>query len=97
MTYKNSAVGQNVSKFYIFRHGALVIILIRAGLDLDPKALWRLKFIVVKLSLIPWIVEAAICAISAKFFLGMSWDFSILLSSIIAAVAPAVVVPCLFR
>ncbi|XP_019757205.1 sodium/hydrogen exchanger 9B2 isoform X1 [Dendroctonus ponderosae] len=79
------------------RHGALVIILIRAGLDLDPKALWRLKFIVVRLSLIPWIVEGGVCAISSRFFLGMAWDFSILLGSIIAAVAPAVVVPCLFR
>ncbi|CAG9771291.1 unnamed protein product [Ceutorhynchus assimilis] len=79
------------------RHGALVIILIRAGLDLDPKALWRLKFIVVRLSLIPWIIEGGVCAISARFLLGMTWDYSILLGSIIAAVAPAVVVPCLFR
>ncbi|XP_066147481.1 sodium/hydrogen exchanger 9B2-like isoform X1 [Euwallacea fornicatus] len=79
------------------RHGALVIILIRAGLDLDPKALWRLKFIVVKLSLFPWLVEAVICSISSRFLLEMTWDFSILLGSIIAAVAPAVVVPCLFR
>ncbi|XP_050307433.1 sodium/hydrogen exchanger 9B2-like isoform X2 [Anthonomus grandis grandis] len=79
------------------RHGALVIILIRAGLDLDPKALWRLKFIVVRLSLIPWLVEGGVCAILSRFFLGMAWDYSILLGSIISAVAPAVVVPCLFR
>ncbi|XP_030752418.1 sodium/hydrogen exchanger 9B2-like [Sitophilus oryzae] len=79
------------------RHGALVIILIRAGLDLDPKALWKWKWVVVRLSLIPWLTEGGVCAISAKFLFGMTWSYSILLGSIIAAVAPAVVVPCLFR
>ncbi|XP_060518367.1 sodium/hydrogen exchanger 9B2-like isoform X2 [Cylas formicarius] len=79
------------------RHGALVIILIRAGLDLDPKALWRLKFIVVRLSLIPWLIEAVVCALATRYLLGMAWRYTILLGTIIAAVAPAVVVPCLFR
>ncbi|KAF7269966.1 hypothetical protein GWI33_017054 [Rhynchophorus ferrugineus] len=79
------------------RHGALVIILIRAGLDLDPKALWKWKLVVVRLSLIPWLIEGGACAISSKYLFNMGWDYSILLGSIIAAVAPAVVVPCLFR
>lgn len=78
-------------------HMALVIILIRAGLDLDPSALKRLKFIVMRLSLVPWCVEAGAVAILSRYVLDMSWKFSSLLGVIIAAVAPAVIVPCLFR
>uniref|UniRef100_A0AAR5QJN9 Cation/H+ exchanger transmembrane domain-containing protein n=3 Tax=Dendroctonus ponderosae TaxID=77166 RepID=A0AAR5QJN9_DENPD len=79
------------------RHIALVIILIRAGLDLDPHALKRLKYTVIKIGLIPWLTEAAVTAVLSKYFLEMPWDYSILLGSIVAAVSPAVVVPCLFR
>ncbi|KAJ8982855.1 hypothetical protein NQ317_002262 [Molorchus minor] len=78
-------------------HMALVIILIRAGLDLDPAALQKLKFTVLKLSLIPWCVESIAVMILAKFLLNMSWAYAVLLGSIISAVSPAVVVPCLFR
>ncbi|CAH1173995.1 unnamed protein product [Phaedon cochleariae] len=76
---------------------ALVIILTRAGLDLDPKALKKLKFTVLKLGLVPWLTEAGVVVIFSKYLLGIDWKFGILLGSIIAAVAPAVVVPCLFR
>lgn len=80
-----------------FRKIALVIILIRAGLDLDPNALKRLKFTVIKVGLGPWIVEAGVIAISTHFLLDLPWVWGILLGVIIAAVSPAVVVPCLFR
>ncbi|XP_044268567.1 sodium/hydrogen exchanger 9B2 isoform X2 [Tribolium madens] len=79
------------------RHVALVIILIRAGLDLDPHALKRLKFSVIKLGLGPWAVEAGIAAVLCRYFLDLPWDFALLLGTIVAAVSPAVVVPCLFR
>ncbi|XP_060518292.1 sodium/hydrogen exchanger 9B1 isoform X2 [Cylas formicarius] len=81
----------------VFRNIALVIILIRAGLDLDPSALRRLKFTVMKLGLIPWITEASVTAVFSRYFLDMPWNYAVLLGSIIAAVSPAVVVPCLFR
>lgn len=81
----------------IFRKVALVIILIRAGLDLDPVALRRLKFTVLKLGLVPWAVEAIIMALTSHFFLDLPWNWAFLLGVIIAAVSPAVVVPCLFR
>ncbi|XP_050307245.1 sodium/hydrogen exchanger 9B2-like [Anthonomus grandis grandis] len=79
------------------RHLALVILLIRAGLDLDPEAMKKLKLTVIKIGLIPWVVEAGITAVLSKFFLKIPWDYSILLGSIVAAVSPAVVVSCLFR
>ncbi|XP_015835932.1 sodium/hydrogen exchanger 9B2 isoform X2 [Tribolium castaneum] len=79
------------------RHVALVIILIRAGLDLEPDALKRLKFTVIKLGLGPWVVETGIVAVLSRYFLDLPWDFALLLATIVAAVSPAVVVPCLFR
>ncbi|XP_047365127.1 uncharacterized protein LOC124955166 isoform X2 [Vespa velutina] len=76
---------------------ALVIILTRAGLDLDPIALKRLKITVPKLGLIPWFVEAGMIAVLTRYLIGLPWIWGLLLGSIIAAVSPAVVVPCLFR
>ncbi|CAH2008989.1 unnamed protein product [Acanthoscelides obtectus] len=80
-----------------FSDVALVIILIRAGLELDPNALPRLKFAVLKLAILPWITEAAVVTVTSAYILDLPWKFAVLLGSIIAAVAPAVVVPCLFR
>lgn len=74
-----------------------MMILIRAGLDLDPNAMRRLKFTVVKLSIIPVAVEFSIILITTHYFLGLPWIWAALLGAIISAVAPAVVVPCLFR
>lgn len=81
----------------LYRKIALVIILTRAGLDLDPTALKRLKVTVPKLGLIPWVVEATVVAALTKYLLDLPWVWGFLLGSIIAAVSPAVVVPCLFR
>ncbi|KAK6619103.1 hypothetical protein RUM44_003485 [Polyplax serrata] len=81
----------------ILRKIALVIILIRAGLDLDPRALRRLYISVMKLGLVPWIIECAIIATMTYFLLDLPWIWGFLLGSIIAAVSPAVIVPCLLR
>ncbi|KAG5326993.1 SL9B2 protein, partial [Acromyrmex charruanus] len=76
---------------------SLVIILVRAGLDLDPVALKRLKITVPKLGLIPWVVETIVVAVLTKYLLDLPWVWGFLLGSVIAAVSPAVVVSCLFR
>ncbi|KYN20400.1 Mitochondrial sodium/hydrogen exchanger NHA2 [Trachymyrmex cornetzi] len=76
---------------------SLVIILVRAGLDLDPVALKKLKVTLPKLSLIPWVVETIVGAVSTKYLLNLPWVWGFLLGSVIAAVSPAVVVSCLFR
>lgn len=85
------------SWFFSCRKMALVIILIRAGLDLDPHALKRLKWVVLKLGLGPWTIEAAVVAIMSRYFLDLPWLWALALGSIIAAVSPAVVVACLMR
>lgn len=66
-------------------------------MDLDPNALKRLKVTVPKLGLIPWVVEALVVAVLTKYLLNLPWIWSFLLGSVVAAVSPAVVVPCLFR
>ncbi|KRT86794.1 Na/H antiporter [Oryctes borbonicus] len=76
---------------------ALVIILIRAGLDLDPLALKRLKFITIKVGLVPWVVEAVVITLTTHFLLDLPWIWAVMLGVLIAAVSPAVVVSCLFR
>lgn len=86
-----------IKKYCCYRKIALVIILTRAGLDLDPNALKRLKITVPKLGLIPWLVEALVIAILTKYLLDLPWIWGFFLGSVVAAVSPAVVVPCLFR
>ncbi|PSN35039.1 Sodium/hydrogen exchanger 9B2 [Blattella germanica] len=78
------------------RKFALVIILIRAGLGLDPVALKRLSGMVMRLAIIPSIVEVSATAVMAYFFLDLPWIWGFLLGAVMAAVSPAVVVPCLF-
>ncbi|XP_055589176.1 sodium/hydrogen exchanger 9B2 isoform X1 [Uranotaenia lowii] len=76
---------------------ALTIILTRAGLEMDPHAFKKVYITILKLGLIPWIVEFGLIGVLTHFFLELPWLWSLLLGSIIAAVSPAVVVPCLFR
>ncbi|XP_067004153.2 sodium/hydrogen exchanger 9B2 isoform X2 [Anabrus simplex] len=89
--------GEYVEVVAVLRRIALVIILTRAGLDLDPSALNRLRITVLKLGLGPWIVECVVVAVMTHFLMGLPWIWGLLLGSVIAAVSPAVVVPCLFR
>lgn len=86
---------QRVSSY--IRKIALTIILTRAGLDLDPVAIKKFFLTVIKLSLVPWTFECVLCAVMSYFLLDLPWDWAFLLGSIIAAVSPAVIVPCLFR
>ncbi|XP_024082541.1 sodium/hydrogen exchanger 9B2 isoform X2 [Cimex lectularius] len=79
------------------RKVALVVILTRAGLDLDAGAMKRLCVTVLKLGIVPWIVECLIVTALSHYFLDLPWMWGLLLGSIVAAVSPAVVVPCLIR
>lgn len=64
---------------------------------MDPEAFKKIYVTILKLGLIPWTVEAGVTAVTTHYFLGLPWMWALLLGSIIAAVSPAVVVPCLFR
>ena len=55
------------------RSMALVVILTRSGLELDPGALRRLKFTVIRLAFCPCIGEAITVAVVGKLSLNMPW------------------------
>ncbi|XP_063699645.1 sodium/hydrogen exchanger 9B2 [Culicoides brevitarsis] len=79
------------------RRIALTIILVRAGLEMDPEAFKKIYKTILKLAIVPWIVEAAIVVVMAHYLLGLPWLWSCLMGTIFAAVSPAVVVACLYR
>eukprot|EP00118_Oscarella_pearsei_P008517 m.44309 g.44309 ORF g.44309 m.44309 type:complete len:808 (+) comp33513_c0_seq7:85-2508(+) len=75
------------------RSVALVVILSRAGLGLNPSALKRLKYVVMRLAFLPCLAEALVFAIVSHFLLDMPWAWSFTAGFVVAAVSPAVVVP----
>lgn len=78
------------------REIALCVILTRAGLGLDPKAMKSLSFVILRLATIPAFTEGAFTMLLTHYLLGLPWMWGILLGSVLAAVSPAVVIPCLF-
>ena len=81
----------------ILRSTALVIILLRAGLGLDSKAIQKLFGVCLRLSLIPCLIESTVIAIVSYFLLDLSLVWSFLLAFVLTAVSPAVVVPQLIK
>ena len=73
----------------------LAVILLRAGLELDPVQLWRLSGMVLRATFIPCFVEAAAVAALSHFILGFPWTVGFMLGFVLAAVSPAVIIPCL--
>ncbi|XP_014643404.1 PREDICTED: sodium/hydrogen exchanger 9B1 [Ceratotherium simum simum] len=77
------------------RNTALTIILIRAGLGLDPQALKHLKGVCLRLSMGPCLMEACSAAVISHFLMNFSWQWGFLLGFVLGAVSPAVVVPAM--
>uniref|UniRef100_A0A673TPD5 Solute carrier family 9 member B1 n=1 Tax=Suricata suricatta TaxID=37032 RepID=A0A673TPD5_SURSU len=75
------------------RNTALTIILIRAGLGLDPRALKHLKRVCLRLAIGPCLIEACSTAVISHFFMNFPWQWGFLLGFVVGAVSPAVVVP----
>ena len=79
------------------RSVALAVILLRAGLGLDPAALRKLSGVVLRLACCPCLVETLVVAIAARLLLSLPWTWGFMLGFVLAAVSPAVVVPCLLN
>lgn len=92
-------VGRDINPNWsgILRNTALTVILIRAGLGLDPMVLKKLSFAVIRLAFSPCLIETLVATIVSHFLLGLPWIWGIMLGFVIAAVSPAVVVPCLLQ
>ncbi|TRY82929.1 hypothetical protein DNTS_027924 [Danionella cerebrum] len=75
------------------RNIALGVILVKAGLELDGKALKKLKAVCLRLSMFPLSCEAATMAVVSYLMLGLPWIWGFILGFVLGAVSPAVVVP----
>ncbi len=72
---------------------ALIVILLRAGLELRKDTLNRVGKTALVMATAPAILEGAIVTLAAPPLLGISYLEAAILGSILAAVSPAVVVP----
>ena len=104
--WDNSSVVEDCSPKYIgheldpliarqLRTLCLAVILIRAGLEMDPCALWRLSGMVLRATFIPCFVEAAAVAVLSFLLLDFPLTVGLMLGFVLAAVSPAVIIPCL--
>merc|ERR1712128_164157 len=73
----------------------LTVILLMAGLELDPVALMKLSAMVVRATFIPCFVEAIMVAVLSNLILGFPWTVGFMLGFVLAAVSLAVIIPCL--
>ncbi len=76
-----------------FRQIALIVILLRAGLELRRDTLHRVGPYAVSMSAVPALFEIAAVTLLAPGLLGLTWLEAAILGSILGAVSPAVVVP----
>jgi NhaP-type Na+/H+ or K+/H+ antiporter len=76
---------------------ALIVILLRGGLELRRDTLNRVGKTVVVMSCVPAIFEGAIVTLLAPHILGISYLEAAILGAILAAVSPAVVVPLMLK
>lgn len=79
------------------RQLALIVILLRAGLDLKLEDIKPVGFTAVKMSMIPALLEGFTIAVISTFLLGFTFIEGGMLGFIIAAVSPAVVVPAMIK
>ena len=73
------------------------MILTQAGLGLDPLALRKLSWGVIRLAFLRCLVEAVAAAVSVHLILEFPLDWGFMLGFVIAAVTPAVVVPSMLN
>jgi len=73
----------------------LTVILLMAGLEIDPVALWNLSGMVLRATFVPCFVECIAIAVMSNLVLGFPWTVGFMLGFVLAAVSPAVIIPCL--
>ncbi len=76
---------------------ALIVILLRAGLELRKETLNRVGRTALTMSCVPAIFEGAVITFLAPYLLGITHLEAAILGAILAAVSPAVVVPLMLK
>ena len=74
------------------RLGALIIILLRAGLEVSRESLRQVGGRVLLLAIVPAIIEGLVITLLGPQLLGLTWLESAVLGAVLAAVSPAVIV-----
>ncbi|KAK9687709.1 Sodium/hydrogen exchanger family [Popillia japonica] len=88
----------NYRKFTaVLRQLALVNIMLPAGLGLDSAALKKMIWMILNLAIVPVAAEVIGITVASYLLLGFPWLWGILLGLLLAAVSPAVIIPCLFE
>ncbi|CAG9314095.1 unnamed protein product [Blepharisma stoltei] len=77
------------------RNISIAVILMKAGLGLDVQKLKASSAGILRLSIIPQALEASAIAVLSYLIFDMSWAFGYAMGFMIAAVSPAVLIPCL--
>ncbi len=83
--------------FSEFRNFALVVIIMRAALSLNPEEVWKRGYMTVALSCLPYFVEFAVILAMTMYL--YDWD-SIdagLFASIMAALSPSLIIPFMIQ
>jgi len=96
-TCEKRFIGHDLDPFIsrTLRSICLTVILLMAGLELDPQQLLKLSGVVVRATFIPCLTEAVAVAVLSNLLLGFPWTVGFMLGFILAAVSPAVIIPCL--
>ena len=81
----------------ICRAVCLTVILLMAGLELDPVALQHLAGLLVAGTLIPCIVELCAAMVLAHFILGFDWLVAAILGVMLTGISAAVVIPAVLQ
>eukprot|EP00116_Pleurobrachia_bachei_P002669 sb/3462931/ len=76
---------------------SLMVILMKGGLSLDITEIRKVGFAVLRLAFVPCFVEAAVYAGLSVLILDLPWVWGFMLGFVMAAVTPAIIVPCLER
>lgn len=79
------------------RVGALIVILLKAGLGLDRQQLKSQGSVALRLGVLPATLEATAVAVAARMVLRWDWYSAWLLGWIVCAESPAVIVPGMLR
>jgi len=79
------------------RNVALVIILTRGGLSLNPSALHKLKFGIMRLAILPCLCEGIVEGIVGHFLLDIPWVWSFMLGFALSAISPSILIPGLLN
>ena len=89
--------GPHPTPFGEMRIFALIIVLMRAGITLKPREIYRKGYMSVALAIAPYFVEFAVELALVKHYFGYSTTDAGLLACILAALSPSLVIPGMIK